>query len=68
MHWFPLLEQIENRALILPRNFPAVLIIFAGRGTPLPTVRGGAGKGSKFEGLGGAGAGNILRVLIEMIC
>ena len=40
-----------------------------GRGTPpLPTVRGGAGKGSKSAGLGGAGAGNILRVLIEIIC
>ena len=33
-----------------------------------PTVRGGAGKGSKSAGLGGAGAGNILRVLIEIIC
>ena len=41
----------------------------AGRGTPpLPTVQGGAGKGSKSGGLGGAGAGNILRVLIEIIC
>ena len=35
---------------------------------PLPTVRGGAAKGSKSAGPGGAGAGNILRVLIEIIC
>ena len=36
---------------------------------PLPTVRGGARKGSKSAGLGGAGgAGNILRVLNEIIC
>ena len=39
--------KFENRALILPRNFPAVLIIFAGRGRagtpPFPTVRDGAG-------------------------
>ena len=35
---------------------------------PLPTVRGGAGKGSKSAGRGGTGAGNILRVLIEIIC
>ena len=46
-HWFPLLEKVEIQAFILPRNFPAVLIIFTGRvGTgnpPLPTVRGGAG-------------------------
>ena len=43
---------------------------FTGRGgeTPsLPTVRGGAGKGSKSAGLGGAGAGNILRVPIEIM-
>ena len=32
------------------------------------TGRGGAGKGSKSAGLGGAGAGNILCVLIEIIC
>ena len=37
-HWFPLLEKAEIRAFILPRNFPAVLIIFTGRGgkPPLP--------------------------------
>ena len=41
----------------------------AGRGTPLlPTVRGGAGKVSNSAGLGGARAGNILRVPIEIIC
>ena len=31
-HWFPLLEKVDIRAFILPRNFPAVLIIFTGRG------------------------------------
>ena len=35
----------------------------AGHGPPpLPTVRGGAGKGSKSAGRGGAEARNILRV------
>ena len=35
-----------------------------GRGgnPPFPTMRGGAGKGSKSAGWGGAGAGNMLRV------
>ena len=46
-HWFPLLEKFEISVFILPRNFPAVLIIFTGRvgagNPPLPTVRGGAG-------------------------
>ena len=28
---FPLLEKVEIRAFILPRNFPAVLIIFTGQ-------------------------------------
>ena len=41
-HLFPLLEKVEIRAFILPRNFPAVLIIFTGRGgagnPPLPTA------------------------------
>ena len=31
-HLFPLLEKVEHRAFILPRNFPAVFIIFTGRG------------------------------------
>ena len=31
-HWFPLLEKVEIRAFILPRNLPAILIIFTGRG------------------------------------
>ena len=31
-HWFPLLEKVEIWAFILPRNFPAVLSIFTGRG------------------------------------
>ena len=35
---------------------------------PLPTVRGRPGDGSKSAGRGGTGAGNILRVLIEIIC
>ena len=43
-HWFPLLEKAEILALILPRNLPAVLIIFTGRGgagnPPLPAGRG----------------------------
>ena len=43
-HWFPLLEKIEIRAYILPCNFPAVLIIFTGRGgagnPPFPAGRG----------------------------
>ena len=46
-HLFPLLEKVEIRAFILPRNFPAVFIIFTGRGgagnPPLPTARDGAG-------------------------
>ena len=32
----PSLEKIENLTVILPRNFPAVVIIFAGQGTPAP--------------------------------
>ena len=39
-HWFPLLEKVEIRAFILPRNFPAVLIIFTGRGGEPPPPRG----------------------------
>ena len=41
------MEKVDIGAFILPRNFPAVLIIFTGRGgagtPPLPTARGGAG-------------------------
>ena len=41
------MEKVEIRAFILPRNFPAVFIIFTGRGgagnPPLPTARDGAG-------------------------
>ena len=36
-HWFPLLEKFENQTFILPRNFPAVFIIFAGRGVQRPS-------------------------------
>ena len=43
-HFFPLLEKVEIRVFILPRNFPAVLIIFTGRGgagnPPLPAGLG----------------------------
>ena len=41
-HFFPLLEKVEIRVFILPRNFPAVLIIFTGRGgePPLPRRAG----------------------------
>ena len=40
--WFPRSERFENRAFILPRSVPAVLIIFAGRGgePPLPAGLG----------------------------
>ena len=38
-----------------------------GGGNP-PSPQCSAGKGSKSAGLGGAGAGNILRALIEIIC
>ena len=47
-YWFPLLEKVEIRAFVLPRNFPAVLIIFTGRGgagnppPPHSAGRGGA--------------------------
>ena len=42
---------------------------FFGAGNPpFPTVRGRAGKGSKSSGPGEAGAGNILRVVIEILC
>ena len=55
-HLFPLLEKIEIRAFILPRNFPAVLIIFRGRGgagnPPLPTARGGCGEPPLPRGTG----------------
>ena len=37
---FPLLEEVEIRAFILSRNFPAVLIIFTGRGEEPPLPRG----------------------------
>ena len=30
-HWFPLLEKLDNQTFILPHNFLAVSIIFAGR-------------------------------------
>ena len=48
-HWFPLLDKIEIRAYILPRNFPAVFIIFTGRGgagnPPFPAGRVPRGTG-----------------------
>ena len=53
-HWFHLLEKVEIRAFILPRKFPAVLIIFMGRGgpNPLPTVRAGGGEPPPPRGAG----------------
>ena len=45
-YWFPLLEKVEIQAFILPRNFPAVLIIFTGRvgaGNPPPPHSAGRG-------------------------
>ena len=48
-HWFPRLQKVEIRAFILPRNFPAVLIIFMGRGgagnPPYPAGRVPRGAG-----------------------
>ena len=52
-HWFPLLKKNENTAFILPHNFPAVLIIFAGRGTS-PSPQYGAGRGTPPSPRGGA--------------
>ena len=45
---FPILEKIENLALILSRNFPAVSIIFAGwdrAGNPPPSPQCRAERG-----------------------
>ena len=36
LDWNPLLEKSKNRASFLPHNFPAVLIIFVGRGREPP--------------------------------
>ena len=44
-HWFPHLKTFENQSFILPHNFPAVLIIFAGQGTP-PSPQCGVGRAS----------------------
>ena len=38
------MEEVEIRAFILPRNFPAVLIISTGRGTPPPHSAGRGGE------------------------
>ena len=52
-----------------PRSKPGMdgeAIFFTGQGRagnpPFPTMRGGAGEGSKSAGWGGARAGNMLRV------
>ena len=45
-HFFPLLEKVEIRVFILPRNFPAVLIIFTGRGGEPPPPHS-AGRGGE---------------------
>ena len=67
-HWFPLLEKVDIRAFILPRNFPAVLIIFTGRGgagNPPPSPRGGA----SFPALHHqASAGVLILFLFLLIC
>ena len=71
-HWFPLLDKIEIRAYILPRNFPAVLIIFTGRGRagnpPFPTVRDGAGNPPLPAGRGPRGAGrpSLEKILLSL--
>ena len=54
-HLFPLLEKVEIRAFILPRNFPAVLIIFMGRG--------GSGRGTPPSPQRGAGRPSLLKVI-----
>ena len=67
-HLFPLLEKVEIRAFILPRNFPAVLIIFTGRGREPPPPhsagRGGEPPLPRGEGSSRGGAsipgGNVL--------
>ena len=43
-HWFPQLEKIDNSTFILPRNFPAVLIIFVSWGGELPSPQYGASR------------------------
>ena len=55
-HLFPLLQKVEIRAFILPRNFPAVLIIFTGRGgagnSPPPHSAGRGGEPPLPRGAG----------------
>ena len=47
-HLFPLVEKVEIQAFILPCDFPAVLIIFTGRGGEPPLPRG-AGRPSLIQ-------------------
>ena len=57
----------------MPRNFPAVLIIFTGRGRagspPLPTVRDGAGNPPFPAGRvpRGAGRPSLMSVMMKML-
>ena len=62
-HFFPLLEKVKIRVFILPRNFPAVLIIFTGRGgePPLPHS---AGRGGEPPPPRGAGRPSLLPITI----
>ena len=64
-HLFPLLEKFEIRVFILPCNFPAVLIIFTGRGgagnSPPPHS---AGRGGEPPLPRGEGKGGLARSLI----
>ena len=65
---FPLLEKVEILAFILPRNFPAVLIIFTGRGgagwgtPPLPPPHS-VGRGGEPPPPRGAGRPSLVRRL-----
>ena len=58
-HLFPLLEKVEIRAFILPRNFPAVLIIFTGRGGEPPPPHS-AGRGGEPPLPRGAGRPSLV--------
>ena len=53
-HLFLLLEKVEVRAFILPRNFPEALIIFPGAGRggepPLPRGEGSPRGGASIPG------------------
>ena len=52
-HLFPLLEKVEIRAFILPRNFPEALIIFLGAGRGGASIPGDKADGGDNDGDGG---------------